>query len=144
MEYSPGASEPGSHEMFAEIHAFLSQILQESIFCKMKQKAPVKQMLFCRKKRYSGTKVLSQIDIFLRKKCLATERNFLPQLEISCHSKKFLVTGRIFISQLIYFIVKKHLPEEVVWQKTFFFNWKSIKFIYPMGTPFKQEKEGKV
>ena len=79
----PGSQAPtkssGSHEMLAEIHAFLSQILQESIFCKMKQKVPVKQMLSCRKKRFSSAKILSQTDTFLKKKCLATERNFLPQ-----------------------------------------------------------------
>ena len=143
--------------MLAEIHVFLSQIWQESVFCKMKQKVPVKQMLSCRKKRFSGAKVLSQTDIFLRKKCLATERNFLPQEdffiisrnflsqeEISCHRKKFLVTGRIFMLQEIYFTVKKYLREEIVWPKTFLFNWKSIKSIYPMGKLLKQKKEVKV
>ena len=51
-----------------------------------------------------------------------------------CNIKKFLVTERNFLSQEeeIYFTVKKYLPEEIVWPKTFLFNWKSIKSIYPL------------
>ena len=57
-----------------------------------------------------------------------------------CNIKKFLVTERNFLSQEeeIYFTVKKYLPEEIVWPKTFLFNWKSIKSIYPMGKLLKR------
>merc|ERR1712105_494121 len=37
---------------------------------------------------------LIETYIFLSKKCFATVRNFLPQEEISCHSKKLLATGK--------------------------------------------------
>ena len=86
----------GSHEMLAEIHAFLSQIWLESVFCKMMQKVPAKPMLFCSKKTFScvigrrknfllGRVILFSCknnvtnEYFLRKRCLATGRNLLPQ-----------------------------------------------------------------
>ena len=60
--------------------------------------------------------------------------------------KRFLVTERNFLSQEedIYFTVKKYLPEEIVWPKTFLFNWIKIKSIYSMRKLFKQKKEAKV
>ena len=84
---------------------------------------------------------------YYHKQILSSRRKVLPQNEISYHSKKFLatrrcfcniklflVTERNFLSQEeeIYFTVKKYLPEEIVWPKTFLFNWKSIKSIYPL------------
>ena len=68
----------------------------------------------------------------------------MSQEEISCHRKKFFVRGRIFMLQEIYFTVKEYLREEIVWPKTFLFNGKTIKSIYPMGKLFKQKKEAKV
>ena len=65
--------------MFAEIHAFLSQILQESIFCKMKQKVPVKH-------RPGNNSGLSGIlgfgsEIFCENAVVATQETLIAHCE---------------------------------------------------------------
>ena len=52
-----------------------------------------------------------------RKKFFVTGRNFLSQEEIFCHRKKFFVTGRNFLSQ-----------EEIFRHKKKFFGIKEISY----------------
>ena len=93
MSQGQGARLPGNllqhMKCWQKFMHFRHKFDRKFFFFKMKQKVPVKQMLSCKKKRFSCVKVVSQTEIFLGKKCLAIEINFLPWSEISCHKKIF-------------------------------------------------------
>ena len=126
-------------------------LLHESVFAKRSKKFlsnksfPAERRDFLVQKYYhkqilsSRRNVLPQKEIsYHSKKCLATERNYHNKKFLAtflCNIKKFLVTGRNFLSQEeeIYFTVKKIFTRRNCLAKTFLFNWKSIKSIYPMG-----------
>ena len=78
--YSPGAREPGSHEIFRLTRNVgrNSRVITNIYF-------PQQEML-CHSKKFLATR-----------RFFGKGRNFLSLEEISCHRKKILVTGRNFL-----------------------------------------------
>ena len=86
----PGSQVPtkssGSHEMFAEIHAFYRKVFS----VKWSKK-------FLSNKCFPAERRDFLVQKYYHKQILSSRRNVLPQNEISYHSKKFLATRRCFV-----------------------------------------------
>ena len=96
--YSPGAREPGSHEIFRLTRNFCSNsccfaayLKYFHICCQITHN--INKILIA-----TGRNFLSQKEIsYQGQKFLVTRKNFLSQEKVSCHRKKFLVKRRNFL-----------------------------------------------